>query len=265
MTTCTMRFDRLNAYVDGELLTGDELEVRRHLDVCSICAASVESLLAVKDAVAASAELRPVPHTLRERLATHAGASSRWRGFRIARLGLLAAGVVLAVVIAGDRREPLPASSMRALHGGSDHVVEALVADHLHFLQEPRAVEIGSDDPDRLAAALGEKVGFPVAIPRLKGATLLGGRLCSLWGQKVALTFYDAHGKQLSLFIAERARFPSPLAQGSRCTAAIGDYRVCLLLAGETVLAMVGDGEQTAAMLGPLEDAVGARGRSELE
>ena len=154
---------------------------------------------------------------------------------------------------------------MRAAHGETDHVVEALVADHLHFLQEPSAVEIGSDDPDRLAAALGEQVGFPVAIPRLKGAALLGGRRCSLWGQKVALTFYEAHGKRLSLFIADRARFPSPVAQGSRCTASIGDYRVCFLPAGETVLAMVGDGEQTAAMFGTLEDAVGARGRSERE
>jgi anti-sigma factor RsiW len=265
MTTCTAPFDRLNAYVDGELLAGEELEVRRHLDVCAICAARVESLLAVKDAVAASAELRPVPHTLRERLAAHAGASSRWGPFRVARLALLAAAAVLAVVIAGDRRAPAPASSMRAPRGGNDHVIEALVADHLHFLEEPGAVEIGSNDPDGLAAALGAKVGFPVAIPRLKDAALLGGRLCSLWGQKVALAFYEAHGKHLSLFIADRARFPSPVAQGSRCTAAIGDYRVCLLPAGETVLAMVGDGEQTAAMFGVLEDAVGARGRSELE
>ena len=263
MTTCAVPFDRLNAYVDGELLAGEELEVRRHLDVCAICTARVESLLAAKDAVAASAELRPVPHTLRERLAAHAAASGRGRGVRVARMGLIAAGALLAVVIAGDRRERQPASSVRG--NGTDHVAEALVADHLHFLQEPSAVEIGSNDPERLSAALGEQVGFPVAIPRLKGAALLGGRRCSLWGQKVALTFYEAHGKRLSLFIADRARFPSPVAPGSRCTASIGDYRVCLLPAGDTVLAMVGDGEQTAAMLGALEDAVAAQERSEPE
>src|SRR5262249_8573367 len=137
--------------------------------------------------------------------------------------------------------------------------------DHLHFLQEPSAVVIWSSDPDRLTAALEEEVGFPIAIPRLKGAALLGGRGCSLWGQKVALTFYEARGKRLSLFIAERARFPSPITPGSRCSASIGDYRVCLLPAGDTMLAMVGDGEQTAALLGPLEEAVGARGRSGLE
>jgi anti-sigma factor RsiW len=154
---------------------------------------------------------------------------------------------------------------MRASHSGTDRVVQALVADHLHFLEEPNAVEIGSNDPDRLAAELGEKVGFPVAIPRLRGAALLGGRLCSLWGQKVALTFYEVHGARLSLFIAERARFPSPVASGTRCTTAIGDYRVCLLPVSETVLAMVGDGEQTAIMLDTLEDAVGARGRSAVE
>src|SRR5262249_30639518 len=141
MTPCTASFDRLNAYVDGELLAADQLEVRRHLDVCAICTAQVESLLAIKDAVAASAELRPVPHTLRERLAAHAGAGSRWGLFRAARLGLLAAAALLAIVMAGDRWAPLPASSTRALHGGSDRVIDALVADHLHFLQEPNAVE----------------------------------------------------------------------------------------------------------------------------
>ncbi len=263
MTTCS--FDRLNVYVDGELPAGEELEVRRHLDICAICMAHVESLLAVKDAVAASAELRPVPHTLRGRLAARSGVDNRWRSFRVARRGLLAAGVLLAVVVAGDRRVPQPPFSMRAPRGGSDRVVDALVADHLHFLQEPSAVEIGASDPERLAAALADEVGFPIAIPRLKGAALLGGRRCSLWGQKVALTFYEAHGKRLSLFIAERARFPSPITPGSRCSASIGDYHVCLLPAGETVLAMVGDGEQTAALLGPLEEAVGARGRSGLE
>jgi anti-sigma factor RsiW len=264
MTACTVSFDRLNAYVDGELVAGDELEVRRHLDVCPTCAASVESLLAVKDAVAASAELRAVPHTLRERLGAAAETHSDRSRVAGAWLGLLAAGVLLAVVIAGDQHEPAPAS-MRAPSGVSDQVVDALVADHLHFLQEPSAVEIGSNDPDRLAATLGEQVGFPVMVPHLPGAALLGGRRCSLWGQNVALTFYEVYGKRLSLFIADRARFPAPVVQASGCTASIGDYRVCLLPAGETVLAMVGDRDQTAAMLGVLEDAVGARERSERE
>jgi anti-sigma factor RsiW len=265
MTTCAESFEHLNAYVDGELLAGDELEVRRHLDVCAICTAHLESLLAVKDAVAASAELRPVPHTLRGRLAAHAEAGNRWKHSRVVRLGLVAAGALLAVVVAGDRRVPLPAPSMRAPHGGSGRLVDALVVDHLHFLQEPSAVEIWSSNPDRLAAALEGEVGFPIAIPRLKGAALLGGRRCSLWGQKVALTFYEAHGRRLSIFIAERARFPSQITPGSRCSTSIGDYRVCLLPAGDTMLAMVGDAEQTAAFLAPLEEAVGARGRSGLE
>jgi anti-sigma factor RsiW len=265
MTMCAVLFDRLNAYVDGELPPADELEVRRHLDVCATCAARVESLLAVKEAVAASVELRPVPHTLRERLAALGGARARGWPVRVARLGLFAAGGLLALVIAGDRRAPAPAVSIRASHAGSDQVVDALVADHLHFLQEPGAVEIESNDPDRLAAALEERIGFPVVIPRLKGAALLGGRRCSLWGHQIAVTFYAVQGKRLSLFIADRARFPSPVARGSRCTASIGDYRVCLRLAGDTVLAMVGDGEQTAAMLGALEEALGPRERSEPE
>src|SRR5262249_59114343 len=103
--------ERLNAYVDGELVAGDELEVRRHLDVCAICAGRVESLLVVKDAVAASAELRPVPHTLRGRLAAHASARRRWEPFRVARLALVPAGALLAIIMAGGRPAPPPRAS----------------------------------------------------------------------------------------------------------------------------------------------------------
>jgi anti-sigma factor RsiW len=265
MRTCGVAFEHLNAYVDGELVAGDELALRRHLDVCAICAATVESLLALKDAVAASAELRPVPHTLRERLAALARLSGRARRLRVAGVGLLAAAVVLAVAVAGDRGGHVPASWLRVPPGGPDTVSEALVVDHLHFLQEPSALAIASNDPERVAAALGAQVGFPVVVPRLKGAALLGGRLCTLWGQKVALTFYETRGKRLSLFIADRARFPSPVPRGSRCTAPLGDYGVCLLPAGDTVLAMVGERAQTPTMLEALKEALGTPGRSEPE
>jgi anti-sigma factor RsiW len=251
MTPCAVPLDRLSAYVDGELPAGEELAVRRHLDVCPACAITVESLLTVKDAVAASTDLRAVPHTLRERLASVTVPASPER--RLTARIVVAAGVLVIVSLT---------VWMRAPQGVPDHVTETLVADHLHFLQEPAAIEIASNDPELVAASLREKVGFPFTVPPVKGAALLGGRLCSLWGQKVALTFYEARGKRLSLFIADRARFPSAVPRGSRCSAPIGDYSVCLLAAGETVFAVVGNRDQMAVLLGALQDAAARQDRN---
>src|SRR5206468_5990604 len=80
MSACAMELERLSAYVDGELEPAEELDLRRHLDTCGACARAVETLLALKEAVATSGEVRPVPHTLRERLAVLAEPRPRaWR------------------------------------------------------------------------------------------------------------------------------------------------------------------------------------------
>ena len=244
MTPCAMSFERLNEYVDGALAAADELDVRRHLDVCPACRASVETLLGLKEAVAASAEVRPVPHTLRERLGTVGPPRARGLRPRLRRAVALAAGVLIALAAARWTLGPR--------HAAGDRVSEALVADHLHFLQVPDAVEVASDDPERVAAWFGDKLAFPVRLPRLESASLLGGRLCSLWGHKVALAFYEARGRRLSLFVADDATFPS----AGGCRTGLGDYRVCLVPAAGTMLAMVADHEQTAAVLPELQGAV---------
>jgi anti-sigma factor RsiW len=252
MTPCATRFEPLNAYVDGELGPAEELDLRRHLDVCESCRAEVDGLLALKEAVARSAEVRPVPHTLRERLATLDQPHARRRVGRLMVLAALAAGVLIAV---GVTR-----LADRARHAKPpDRVIEALVADHLHFLQVADAVELDSDDPAEIAAWFADKVAFPVRVPQLRSATLLGGRLCSLWGQKVALAFYDVRGKRASLFALDPATAPArPHPTTAGCTAALGDYRVCFIPTPSALLAMVADESQTAAVLPELE-ALAAR------
>ena len=43
MMACNTPFDLLSAYVDGELAPPEELELRRHLDVCETCQRQVEN------------------------------------------------------------------------------------------------------------------------------------------------------------------------------------------------------------------------------
>lgn len=242
MTACGMPFEQLNAYVDGELEPAAELDVRRHLDLCATCGASIETLTAVKQAVAAGAEVRPVPHTLRERIGTLGRSRApRWR-HRLRHLATLAA-VVLVVVGLGRL------ALRRHTGGGSDRVTQALVADHLHFLHEPDPLEVASDDPETVGAWFGDKLPFPVRLPRLRTATLLGGRLCSLWGHKVALAFYEARGRRLSVFVADPAALPTTPSVAGGCTTPLRDYWVCLIPGTPTMLVMVADREQTEMVL----------------
>jgi anti-sigma factor RsiW len=247
MTSCTP-FEEINAFVDGQLATAAEIAVRRHLDVCADCGATVETLLALKDAVAASVEVRPVPHTLRERLGALPRPRGWIRGVRprrpagLAAVALLALGVFLWVLGRG--------------RSGADPVSQAFVADHLHFLQEPHAIELAATDPERLSTWFEGRVPFAVQVPRLQSARLLGGRLCSLWGQKVALTFYEAHGRRLSLFTLDRNTLPASVRHQDGCTVDLADYRVCLVPAPPAVFAMVADAAQAAVVLPELRRLV---------
>ena len=247
MMQCDTQLDVLSAYVDGELAPPEELELRRHLDVCEPCRSRVETLLALKEVVAASAETRPVPHTLRERLGMLAPAEGRRFFGRRTWLTGLAAGLLLAVGIGGWLLLR-PATQ-------ADVVTEALVADHVHFLQVPDVLEIASNDPQQIASWFSDKVAFPVHVPALRSAELLGGRLCSLWGQKVALAFYEVHGKRLSLFVADSTTFPHGDRPRGSCRTALGDYDVCIVPTPSTVLALVGDKHEMAGVLRELERA----------
>jgi len=245
MTPCPVTFEALNAYVDGQLVPSEELDVRRHLDLCERCRSRVDALLALKEAVAASAEVRAVPHTLRERLGSLAQPpGKRWMA-RFLGLAALAAAVLIAVGVSR--------LVGRAPQADRDRVTEALVADHLHFLQVHDAVEFASDDPAQIAAWFAEKVPFPVRVPELRSATLLGGRLCSLWGHKVALAFYQVHGKRVSLFVADETTVPAGSKLKTGCGTALGGYRVCFVPTSPTLLALVADDDQTAALLPELQ------------
>ncbi len=249
MTSC-MPFEEINAFVDGQLAPAAEIEVRRHLDVCADCGATVETLLALKDAVAASAEVRPVPHTLRERLGALPRPSGwSWiRRMRLRRLGGVAAVALLTLGIS--------LWVFERGRSGADPVSQAFVADHLHFLQEPHAIELAATDAEQLSTWFEGKVPFAVHVPRLQSASLLGGRLCSLWGQRVALTFYEAHGRRLSLFTLDRNTLPVSARDREGCTVDLGNYRVCLVPAPPAVLAMVADAEQAVAVLPELRRLV---------
>ncbi|MCA1665008.1 MAG: hypothetical protein LC659_12175, partial [Myxococcales bacterium] len=96
------------------------------------------------------------------------------------------------------------------LHARSDGFAVQLVGDHvLNALGHEKPLEVVSSDPSTVEAWFAGKLDFAVRLPALEGATLVGGRLCSVAGRRVALVFYDYAGTRLSLFVIDERSDPS--------------------------------------------------------
>ena len=246
--TCPRALEELSAYVDGSLGPEEELSLRRHIDTCAVCQPRLKTLSALKETVARSAEVHPVPHTLRQALSVRSHHPS-WSFLRRpwTAKAMLAFVLVLAVIsLAGWWWQQRGAR-------GYEEVAQVLVADHIHYLQVPDAVEIASAKPAEVAAWFRERVSFPVRLPAWNDTRLLGGRLCSLLGQQVALAFYERGGKRLSLFTlamdaippGEKAKIQAANQNNPRCVRTFGKYALCLMSARDVVVAVVAEGPET--------------------
>ena len=79
-------------------------------------------------------------------------------------------------------------------------LVAALAEDHLLYAGRPAPAEVASDDPVVVAQWLADRLDFAVPVPGLRGAGLLGGRLCTLADRRVALWLYQSGDRRVSLF-----------------------------------------------------------------
>lgn len=245
--SCPKAIEELSAYVDGGLEPKAELSLRRHLDTCAFCQQKVKILSALKERVAHSAEVHPVPHTLREHLSSRPRPSP-WSFLRRPQ-AVTAFALVMILVVAGVAGWLWQRGGERKRY---EEIAQVLVADHIHFLQVPDALEISSSEPAEVVAWFRDRVSFPVQIPHLNNARLLGGRLCSLLGQRVALVFYERGGKRLSLFTlaAEAISGGARKGQGTgqehpRCFRTFENYSLCLVQSEKEVLAVVAEGPET--------------------
>ncbi len=247
MRPCESSFESLSAYVDEELNATQELQLRRHLDGCERCRQVVHALQGLKELVTTAAEIRPVPHALRE---TTRELESRHkpRGLSWFLWPTTTAVILGLLMLAGIR-------AWFSLYPptGADALVKALIDDHSRYLDNPHAIQVASSDPRRLAAAFESKTGFRVDLPHLSSATLLGARFCRLLGHKGVLSFYESRGKRFSLFVLDRTALPNGDVNANECRSE-GAYQVCLIADAAQLLAMVGDKKQEQLILPEIED-----------
>lgn len=225
--SCETDFETLSAHVDGELDEAAAQEVAAHLAECEACQATVRRLKATKHAVSRLPGRREPTEALRARVnamrfeATDA-APPLWKRRSLA--------AVVAVVLA---------VGLAALglwwHGGEQPSGWAtmLVDDHLHSVPAAKPADVTSDDPETVRAFFESRVDFAPVVPRLGDSRLIGGRLCTLDGERVQLLFYERDGQVLSLFVSGQGAFPETCAESK-------GHNVCVRKKGDHAFMMVG-------------------------
>lgn len=233
--SCPASFEELSAFADAELDAARELELRRHLDGCARCRAHVAALQQLKVVIGQRAVDEPLPPALAR--AVRAGDSHpRRRSMRRWLGGAVAALAAAAMLVAWLPRAAKP-----------DPFTTALVADHIHYAHNPERLEVSESDPLALQRWFASRLPFDPPLPQIPGAHVVGGRLCTLRGNRLALAFFDKDGESLSIFVGDADaltpdadRAWSVADSEHRCSDAMSGYRVCYDRRGRVATAVVG-------------------------
>ncbi len=184
MTECRGRLEAVSAMLDGELLPEEELDLRRHVDTCEVCAAWRRQLEALSAGVAASLGRERAPRALTqeiEKLAPRRG-----------RLGAIAAGLAAASATAVVLVMLLPRGELAS---------GLFVDDHRKLISGRTALAVPSSDLGEVARGLSERLPFRIEVEPIAGAELRGGHDCTLRGQRAAYLQYERRGEPVSVFV----------------------------------------------------------------
>lgn len=203
MASCQGRLEALSAFLDDELAPEEELELRRHVDVCDTCRAWQVQLEALSTGVADSIGRERAPQPLVHRVRRLQTSSWRVRAVVSAAVG---AAFLSALVFLGR----MPASDASA---------SRLVEDHLRFVSGETTLALVSSDRAAVARGLAARLPFQVAIAEVAGAQLLGGQDCSLPGGRAAYLQYEYQGERVSVFVAPSRLPPAPGVEPCRSVA----------------------------------------------
>lgn len=226
MSECRGRLEAVSAFIDGELSPEEELELRRHLDGCDICASWRRQLEEVSNATASSLRRERAPQALAyeiERLAP-----------KRRRLGLVAAGLAAAVVAAAALAVFLTRTELAS---------GVFVEDHRTLVSGRTTLAVPSSDPGEVARGLGTRLPFQIEVERVAGAELRGGHACTLRGVRAAYLQYELRGEPVSVFVFRGS--VRTVAGNGRCER-VGEESLCAFAGLHETLAVVASSAEVA-------------------
>ena len=232
--------DTVSAWLDGEVTREDAVRTERHVAGCPACARYVAAMRALGDRLRARRDDR-VPETLAKRLAT-VGAKKRSRRFaRIASL-VVAAAIALVVFGVSSRAPSLP-----------EALANDAIGHHVRGFARPEPCDFASSDPALVSRWCDETLGYPVEVPDLRGARLLGARRCNLEGVTTAALLYRSGSDALTVFVPRPGSSPAEDARrfakrGARCVAGPLGTHVCSTTSGDRTVLAVAEREGLAEL-----------------
>lgn len=197
----------LDAWFDGELEGGPARdELADHLEGCPDCRADLEAMRLIRQGVrkiprpAASASLR---EAVRSRLIPVE--TRRPRQERMVRLmnrpvpalAVAAVSLLLIGVVGGLYLNYRSSSSLWPPIAAQTPPVD----DHISLVQKDGGSFLRTDEPAELEAWFAERLIFPPPVPSWPWASLEGGRICFIKGNRVARIQYAAEKRTFSLFV----------------------------------------------------------------
>jgi anti-sigma factor RsiW len=193
--------ETINAYIDCELPSDEELNTQEHLADCHPCALRVLSATQLKAATVRAGHCFAPPPDVVARLTArlHAEPASvpRIRSFPPVAWGALAAAAVLAVSLLGW-------SQLRQ----SNTLAAELVDQHLAVLSVSAAPQVISSDRHTVKPWFQGRLPFSFNLPE-PGAlppdtTLKGADLTYFDGQPAALLIFTIHKHQVTVFLSQQ-------------------------------------------------------------
>ena len=202
MTDCQSVQDSLDAYQQEALNPARQASVTEHLAGCEICQRVLQADQQMNSAIADVADKHwTAPEGLWHRIQQSTGQESAAdskqglkrldsRQWAIAAMLLLTVGLTSVLLFPGQRTAEEQA------------VAGALVNEFHTFVISRRDLDFYESEPETLRSWFGKKVDFRVPMPQLTGGLdLVGGRLCSLFDQRLVSFMYLDDDAWISLYI----------------------------------------------------------------
>ena len=209
--SCTP-FETLSAFADAALPELESATVAGHVHSCPSCRTRLDELRWLKDAVRSSAPPALATEEFKARLVATAARSRRRR--RTVRLGALGGGLGVAL-----------AALLLVLPFVRDRRAMAeLIGDHVDItVTREEAFDVSGDDRSSLENWFIGKIDFPLHIPQVPKARLVGARLCDIAGRHIPLASYELGTRRVSMFVERTGRAARPMA----CDEQVHGYTVC--------------------------------------
>jgi anti-sigma factor RsiW len=211
---CNEAGSLIAAYADGEVDSAQGRSIEQHLRSCAACAAKHQEVLALRARIRAEVPYLQAPSALRERVRALVAQSAaatprprperdRWRWLTGGALAGCAA-TMLAWVIG---------TSVVDWRANEDVAVEA-VQTHVRATLNDHLIQVASSDQHTVKPWLSARLDYspPVKDFASEGFTLIGGRIDTLEGQRVATLVYRYRLHTIDVFVRpELAHAPSAL------------------------------------------------------